>query len=74
MLNTLTVQLLNDPIVACATCMGDAGSLVNQAAGYAIIFMLVMLVIVLGSLFKFMTYLSKQDKNSAPASVSDDPK
>ena len=45
---------MSDTLFACATCMGDAGSLINQAAGYAIAFMLVMLAIVLGSLIKFM--------------------
>ena len=63
----------NDPPLACATCMGDAGSLINQAAGYAIAFMLVMLAVVLGALIKFMGYLSKQDKSAAPAPISDDP-
>ena len=75
MLNSLlNATLSNDPLMACATCMGDAGSLVNQAAGYAIAFMLVMLAVVLGALIKFMSYLSKQDKGAAAASISDDSK
>lgn len=58
----LTSLLSNDHLLACATCMGDAGSVTNKAAGYAIAFMLVMLAIVLGSLIKFMSYLSKKGK------------
>ncbi len=73
MLDTLlTATSTDDLILACATCMGDAGSMVNQATGYAIAFMLVMLTIVLGALLKFMSYLSKQDKAAAPAPISDD--
>lgn len=54
----------SDLFLACATCMGDAGSLTNQAAGFAIVFMLVMLSIVLGSLIKFMRHLSKADRGT----------
>lgn len=68
------IRLLSNDVFACATCMGDAGSLMNKAAGYAIIFMLVMLTIVLGSLIKFMSYLSKKDKAPVPVRVSDDSK
>ena len=56
-------------IFACATCMGDSGSVVNQAAGYAIAFMLLMLCVVLGSLIKFMSYLSKKEKGAIPVPV-----
>jgi len=67
-----------DLLLACATCMGDAGSLTNKAAGYAIIFMLVMLAIVLGSLIKFMSYLSKREKgigvgDPVPVRLRNDP-
>lgn len=55
--------------LACATCMGDSGSAVNQAAGYAITFMLLMLCVVLGSLIKFMSYLSKKEKGEIPVPV-----
>lgn len=61
--------LLSEPIFSCATCMGDSGSLINQAAGYAIAFMLVMLFIVLGCLIKFMSYLSKMEKGGTPVPV-----
>jgi hypothetical protein len=57
----ITSLLSNDLLIACATCMGDAGSLTNKAAGYAIGFMLVMLAFVLGSLIKFMCYLKKRE-------------
>ena len=63
-MNLLNNSASAELFVACATCMGDAGSLVNQAAGYAIVFMLVMLMIVLGSLVKFMKHLSKADKGT----------
>ena len=56
-------------ILACATCMGDEGSLINQAAGYAILFMLVMLCLVLGSLIKFMSYLKKRENGEIPVPV-----
>ena len=67
-----------DPLLGCATCMGDAGSLTNKAAGYVIIFILVMLMIVLGSLIKFMSYLSKRENgigrgNPVPVRLSKDP-
>jgi len=61
----LTSLSTNETLLACATCMGDAGSLTNRAAGYAISFMLVLLAIVLGSLIKFMSYLSKREKGGA---------
>ncbi len=60
--NLINNLVSNDLILACATCMGDDGSLINKAAGYAIAFMLVMLCVVLGSLIKFMSYLSKKEK------------
>ena len=59
LINTLSS---NELLLACATCMGDDGSLTNKAAGYAIAFMLVMLSVVLGSLIKFMSHLSKAEK------------
>lgn len=37
------LSALPSPIVACATCMADKGSLVGQAQGFAILFMLVLL-------------------------------
>ena len=58
----ITFLSSNYQLFACATCMGDEGSLTNKAAGYAIAFMLVMLSVVLGSLIKFMSYLSKKEK------------
>ena len=74
MVPNLMTELFPNGLIACATCMGDAGSLINEAAGYAIVFMLVMLVIVLGSLIKFMSFLSKSDRaggvgQPAPARV-----
>ena len=60
--NLMTYAFSDGSLLACATCMGDPGSLTNKAAGYAIIFMLVLLTIVLGGLIKFMSYLSKREK------------
>ncbi len=37
------LSALPSSIVACATCMADKGSLVGQAQGFAILFMLVLL-------------------------------
>ena len=62
-MNVLLASLLTDnQLLACATCMGEAGSVTNRAAGFAIVFMLVMLAVVLGSLIRFMSYLSKKEK------------
>jgi len=61
MLHLLTSDFAST-MLACATCMGDEGDMTNKAAGYAIIFMLVMLAVVLGSIIKFMHYLSKKEK------------
>ena len=65
----LTSLVSHEGLLACATCMGDEGSLINKAAGYAIAFMLVMLAIVLGSLIKFMSYLAKKEKGASPEPV-----
>jgi hypothetical protein len=78
MIDQISVLLTSDPLLACATCMGDAGSLTNKAAGYAIAFMLVMLSVVLGSLIKFMSYLAKREKgigvgDPLPVRLSNDP-
>lgn len=62
MAHRITSLLTSESLLACATCMGDAGSLINKAAGYAIVFMLAMLAVVLGSLIKFMCFLSKRDR------------
>ena len=37
------LSALPSSILACATCMADKGSLVGQAQGFAILFMLVLL-------------------------------
>lgn len=37
------ISALPSPVLACATCMADKGSLVGQAQGFAILFMLGML-------------------------------
>lgn len=34
------IPALPSPIVACATCMADKGSIIGQAQGFAILFML----------------------------------
>ena len=70
MIVSIASLLTDNQFLACATCMGDAGSLTNKAAGYAIAFMLVMLAIVLGSLIKFMSYLQKGKKESGLGSPS----
>ena len=37
------IPALPSPVFACATCMADKGSLIGQAQGFAILFMLGML-------------------------------
>ena len=61
--------MITNSFLSCATCMGDEGSLINQAAGYAIVLMLVMLCLVLGSLIKFMSYLKKRENGEFPTPV-----
>ena len=78
MTDPISALILSELPLACATCMGDAGSLTNKAAGYAIVFMLVMLAIVLGSLIRFMCYLSKRENTAGqqhpvPVRISNDP-
>lgn len=48
-------------VLACATCRPDAGSLVSQAQGNAILFMLVLLAFVLGTfIYTIISFARKQ--------------
>lgn len=57
-MNTIT------SLVACATCIPNADARVITAANSAILFMLLMLVLVLGSIFSFIIYLMRRAGNS----------
>ena len=53
-------------LLACATCI-PKDEKVNMAANSAILFMLLILVGVLGSLAGFIVYLARKAKNAAPS-------
>jgi heme/copper-type cytochrome/quinol oxidase subunit 2 len=59
--------LLVPPDFACAVCFGAAGSNVTHAMALAIMFMLGMLVLVLGSFAGFFFYLRQRAKNPPSA-------
>ena len=52
------------PILSCATCMSSKGEAATDAAGMAILFMLIILLGVFGGAFKFMRYLSKCERKA----------
>jgi hypothetical protein len=50
-------------LLACATCMPDAGSKVSQAQGNAILFMLILLACVLSTfIYTIISFARKQQK------------
>lgn len=51
-------------LLACATCMSGRGEAGTDAAGAAIIFMLLLLGVVLGGVIQFMRYLARCEKIS----------
>jgi sulfur relay (sulfurtransferase) complex TusBCD TusD component (DsrE family) len=51
-------------LLACATCMSGRGEAGTDAAGAAIIFMLLILCVVLGGVIQFMRYLSRCERIS----------
>ncbi len=62
------IPALPSSVLACATCMADKGSLVGQAQGFAILFMLgllaFMFICAAGFIFAF---LRRQSRASAAA-------
>ncbi|MEM8952992.1 MAG: hypothetical protein AAGD22_02465 [Verrucomicrobiota bacterium] len=52
------------PLIACATCMGDANSPVVQGFNFAVLLMLGILVLVLGSFLSFIRYLARRQKDA----------
>ena len=50
--------------IACATCIPNSDARVALAGNSAILFMLITLMIVLGSVFSFIIYLSRRARNS----------
>ena len=51
-------------ILACVTCMSGRGESVTNAAGMAILFMLVLLAGVFAGIFKFMRHLSRGERET----------
>lgn len=55
-----TALTFHPAVLACATCIGDADSASTLAANGAIFVMLGLLVLVLGSIVKFIFYLNRR--------------
>jgi hypothetical protein len=53
--------------LACATCMPDKGSLVGQAQGFAILFMLAVLAFMFTCVFAIIFTLNQRQKKHAAA-------
>ena len=60
---TLLTDMIQ-PVISCATCMGDANSPVMKGATFAILLMLGVLVIVLGSFLTFIRYLARKQREA----------
>ena len=58
------MNILTYPILACATCMSTRGEATTEAAGMAILLMLIILAGVFGGIFKFMRYLSRCERKA----------
>jgi len=58
------MNILIYPILACATCMSSRGEATTEAAGMAILLMLIILAGVFGGVFKFMRYLSRCERKA----------
>lgn len=58
------MNILTYPILACATCMSSRGEATTEAAGMAILLMLIILAGVFGGVFKFMRYLSRCERKA----------
>ena len=58
------MNILIYPILACATCMSSRGEATTEAAGMAILLMLIILAGVFGGIFKFMRYLSRCERKA----------
>ncbi|MEM7145463.1 MAG: hypothetical protein AAF591_10020 [Verrucomicrobiota bacterium] len=56
---TMVMTEMMQPVVACATCMGDVNSPVMQGFNFAVLLMLGVLVLVLGSFLSFIRYLAR---------------
>lgn len=58
------MNILTFSILACATCMSSRGEATTEAAGMAILLMLIILAGVFGGIFKFMRYLSRCERKA----------
>ncbi len=58
-------------LLACATCMPDAGSRVSQAQGNAILFMLVLLACVLATIVYTMFSFARRQRRVLSSQATD---
>ncbi|WP_395742110.1 hypothetical protein [Prosthecobacter sp.] len=65
------IPALPSSVLACATCMADKGSLVGQAQGFAILFMLGMLAFMFLCAAAFVfAFVRRQRAHQEPAAIS----
>jgi len=58
------------PILACATCMGDASDHATRAAGMSIFFLLLVVIAVAGAFVRFFLFLARCERRTAPIPVA----
>ena len=61
---------LPSTFLACATCMADKGSLVGQAQGFAILFMLGVLAFMFVCAASFVVSMVRRQRTFATSSIS----
>jgi len=65
----MTLPLLHSPVLACATCLVDPGSAIYQAQQGAVVFMLIVVFAMLGTLaLVFLNFARKQRRALAAQS------
>ncbi|MDR0534629.1 MAG: hypothetical protein LBH01_11825 [Verrucomicrobiales bacterium] len=64
--------LASQPVHACAVCFGAPGDQNTEAAGHAILFMLGVLVLVLGSIFTTVVVLAWRAHKRSSATHNDE--
>lgn len=52
------------PLLACATCMGDASDHATRAAGVSIFFLLLVMLCVAGGCVRFFLFLAKCERRA----------
>jgi len=64
--------LASQPVHACAVCFGAPGDKNTEAAGHAILFMLGVLVVVLGSIFVTVAVFAWRAHRQGPVTHNDE--